>query len=57
MREVIVKVEVEVDGDVVSARALPFDFVLACEQLSSPRTFPMRHIVECFTGHPKALTH
>lgn len=55
MRELIVKVEVEFE--VVSARPLPLDFVLACEQLSSPRTFPMRHIWGGFRVHSQFLTH
>jgi len=33
----------------VSARALPLDFVLACQQLHRPRTFPMRHFWGVFS--------
>lgn len=57
MRDEMVKVDVDVVVDVASARALPLDFVLACEQLSRPRTFPMRHFWECFQVRSNFLTH
>lgn len=43
-----VRMDVDVELAFASARALPLDFVLACEQLHRPRTFPMRHFWGCF---------